>query len=247
MYESTCTTGTDFHIGLRCKNCDTAIVCGPFGNIIREAKCSELTSNKTPYCDSEKHECVAANTCGNTVKMTCKYEGFFPNPMNCQKFIYCESNGMKPQYYDCPGNTRYDHAKQKCSVNIPCITFSSDNGLCQNKPYKFISYTGDPRIFTYCPRKGETSDIFTCNKENEIPDLDNWGACGFGCVSEGIFRDDLDDTKFYMCYKEGAVLKKAHMNCDQGTKFEANGKFCKFQTPLPTIKPPTELNPEGPM
>lgn len=190
------------------------VTCNNQGDAIIETPCEELDPLR-PFCDAETNSCSQNNTCHKPViNMICKYSGYFPHPEDCRKFYQCTGKNKKANEITCPKNSMYDHARQMCSHNVKCVTFSSlPFGLCYNRTYHIVPHPYDDSVFVICPPRSSPAQIKTCDSKYERVKPNEWGKCEFICRKEGFFQNQKDLTQFYICLSKENKLYTHRYDC----------------------------------
>uniref|UniRef100_A0A336M517 CSON010820 protein n=1 Tax=Culicoides sonorensis TaxID=179676 RepID=A0A336M517_CULSO len=210
---------------LDCDGCHRQIVCDYDGNILSRVNCPTTL----PYCSAKTGQCIStpSNEClpmisSITMKKSdlCPSTGFFPDPLNCNKFNYC-TNEMKAIPYVCPYYYVYDPVSHLCrlhksSEDCPIIN-------CNQFPNRFVSYPLDRTLFTFCNMDingNIRALLYQCTSETIFNPIKE--HCEFVCgAGEGRFEYPSDKSKFYLCVMSsfGEIVPFV-MSCDDGSRFE---------------------------
>ncbi|XP_055532646.1 uncharacterized protein LOC129722865 [Wyeomyia smithii] len=184
-----------------CANCTHIAVCVGSNS-------PRSCPNSRPYCNTlgEGDACLATpdplyNECSHSPSgITCTSRGFFPDPIDCQKYHICASNSGTSDVYHCPDGYMFNLDTLVCerkTENSTCfrVNCSSDTVL--------IPYAGSRQLYAYCDfsRNKETPTIhmFRCPNMAEF----DGHFCRFRCPSEGRFANSNDPTMYYECTRSG--------------------------------------------
>lgn len=204
--------------------------------MILETRSCESDDKTKPYCSQDKKMCVDdKNACTNEISFTCKYRGFFPHPLECNKFFYCDEKNLKADVYTCPEKSQYDPLKSICGpVTTTCVNFS-DKGLCSKKNGSYVTHPADASVYVFCPVNGGIPDkLETCDSK-DMKMLRY--RCVYNCKQEGFFKDPTADTKYVTCTKEGTNYVANIQECQNGKIFNENSFCTKTSVPDPTTTP----------
>lgn len=206
----------------KCVDCFTLGVYDAKDNLLQSKDCAAIDKGSR-FCkdDGTSGKCQKDDTCGGVFQ--CNYKGFFPNPLVCNKFFYCNQETGNATYYTCPkGN--YDHKLKICSSAVTtCPNFSTvdPKGLCYKKGGTLVVHPNDGSLFVMCPVSG-TPQLQSCQNANFKVKINSFGDCEYNCKSEGFFPH-TNPNKYYCCVKDGTNYIAFEETC--GGTFDKDS-FC---------------------
>lgn len=123
-----------------------------------------------------------------TADFKCTSEGFFPTANNCQRYYFCDSDGVSTQY-ECPPPYLYDTLDNNCKRNINCVPFKCTATTMNS----FIVHPTNPSIYAFCDA-AQTAILFKCPRKKQFS-MSTFG-CRYVCEAEGYFAGSTDDQVF---------------------------------------------------
>lgn len=220
------------YTGVTCIDCKTVSWCY-FGREVQERRknCSVFGG----FCDPEITSCVDYNTCsGNRCSaqtMICIYEGYFPNPDECNSYFYCSENSawlnLLASKFQCPPGMVYDIVFETCVGNGPGNTVWCN--VCKDGEvddfWRYQHELDDPRInkgyYVACSQNQYA--LFSCANRYEIFNI-SLIACEFKkCPYKGLFQHE-NRSLYYICddLEESPKVRK----CQRGMIFSPNFQKC---------------------
>lgn len=188
----------------------------------------------TQFCDPKYLNCTNTDPClppppntADLVQLDCNFRGFFPNPLDCKKFLYCDGKSEQASHFQCPNNTKYDYLTSTCRESTLCISYSSKDGACRGRPYDVIPHANS-NIYLNCSVKDTQPPLMYTCPTPYMKYVASKNICLFSCPSVGFFQH-LNKEKYYTCVEENGVLKAYEQTCSKGMEFSTEDKFCKSQ------------------
>ncbi|XP_063708859.1 uncharacterized protein LOC134837414 [Culicoides brevitarsis] len=201
----------------------TFLTCIPGIEVPRKvSKCSI----DTPYCNigrfedycSDVSECSGPN-CFVIGSFSCSKPGFYPNPMDCHSYFYC--NGDQPTVTPrfCPPGFFFNARTFKCArklIKAQCFTPKCDK--IGNFPHPM-----NLQLFYSC-EKTENSSVIPKIHRCDANEVFRDNKCTFICRLPGRFPHE-DPSRYYECYRYGPRLAYEIHSC--GSKaFNSVTKRC---------------------
>ncbi|EAT35172.1 AAEL012653-PA [Aedes aegypti] len=219
-----------------CRSCDTIAVClgGMFSQLDLSRKCPSLT----PYCNQNED---GSATCGSSpddqcrtqgsseMEFSCTGTGFFPDPLTCENYYYCEREGAIADQYQCPKEYRYNSRSTMCQRFLlkRCQTVKCDS----SSQKVFSPYPQDNSFYVYCqfdytkpnPTLIKTF-IISCGKGSQF----NYQRqiCEFQCRKVGMFVNTANPRQYFLCSRIGFRWEAKILTCREGYLFDESLRRC---------------------
>lgn len=209
-------------------DCATLLTCN-VGAIERDPiasiKCSSFSSYG-PYCIPGKDKC---STVGDEnipqcsvpkLDFTCTDIGYFPNPKNCSKYIYC--GDTTAEEYECPYYYVYDPKIEQCKPYQRSTDCATINCLNQDAYPKFLAYSAHKAFYGLCLIDNDviTTLVLRCEDIRYFEYNPVTVTCEFKCPGDGQYPDSTDCLKFYECYRFERVYNFRIKSCPTGLYFD---------------------------
>lgn len=213
--------------------CSTLISCAMNNKVpLTQTTCATNNPDK-PYCNKGATSCSATplesdETCKTAVKSSfiCTDTGYFPDPKNCSRYIYCEEDSTAIPY-TCPYYYVYNSKSNNCKLYTrasDCPTLS----CAYVTPFPgYVLYAPQPSFYGLCVNATHVPIMFRCNDvDNEAYSI-SAGECQYQCKADGNYPDITNCAKYIQCYRYGYTAIADHKDCPPGTIFDAVKGNCK--------------------
>ncbi|KAG4080391.1 hypothetical protein HA402_010459 [Bradysia odoriphaga] len=220
--EATCTNV----YGPICGDCNTLWTCLGQSEAYRTQNCDKNYPGQ-PYCvDGACNGTPDPNNdeCTTTTGITCTGTGYFPNPLNCSQYFFCQKPQGSSMPYECPSGFAYNSQTKQCKRRILPADCSTIN--CASNPDRYVAYGPDPSYYALClVTDGVIAPImFKCPTAEQF--VQSQRRCVFQCKQEGRVVDAKDCTKYYECYRSGLNFITLHQKCLTGFIFSSEVNGC---------------------
>ncbi|XP_052888253.1 uncharacterized protein LOC128296803 [Anopheles moucheti] len=210
-----------------CQDCNTVKICSYDQTPITQYRCQDVDPSK-PYC-------TGAGICSNVSdpNLICQKTsdlcpmnapGFYPNPSNCSRYLYCDVNMIGFEQSCVAANNVYNQTTESCFLKrrtADCFQVDCNNS--RNKDKWFI-YDPFPQLYFICSSNGPL--MFKCPRDTDVFDLE-LKRCEFQCRTDGRFAHPTNTNMYYECaYTSASKLQKYELSCPPLLKFNANDQKC---------------------
>lgn len=215
-------------------DCATLLLCN-VGTMERAPilsyKCSTLTGS-SPYCNPGTKQCSASGDpknvqcSGPKLDFICTDIGYFPDPKNCSKYIYC--GDTTAEVFECPYYYVYDAKTERCKRYRRSTDCATINCLNQNSYPTFLAYSAHKSFYGLCLNDNNviSTTVLRCSDSDYFEYNPTTITCEFKCPGDGQFPDPTDCKKFYECYRFGRVYNYNIKTCPVGLYFDQNLLRC---------------------
>lgn len=200
----------------------------------------------TPYCNPGSSSCSATGNkaipeCAAAVTsdFICTDSGYFPDPKNCSRYVYCgESGAAEP--YTCPYYYVYDSRTERCKLHqrsSDCTTLSCS--AVKTFP-GYVLYTANPAFYGLCTASNVVPIMQRCGDVSNFIFSLTSKACEFQCKADGQYPDYLNCANYYECYRYGSTYYYNLKKCPVGLIFDTTKLACvtgSCPTEAPTTTP----------
>ncbi|KAJ6645644.1 hypothetical protein Bhyg_00851 [Pseudolycoriella hygida] len=208
-----------------CGDCNTLWICLGGETAYQKQTCGTIYPGQ-PYCVDGACTSFATPTVECPLKggITCTGKGYFPNPLNCSQYVFCEKAEGNLVVYECPNGFVYNSLTKGCKRKVLPADCGTIN--CASTPNQFAAYPPDASFYALC--EGSTKPtVFKCpDSELFVPSL---RRCVFQCKKEGRFVDGRDCSKYYECYRNGLSYILLHQTCLSKFIFNAETNGCEAE------------------
>lgn len=148
----------------------------------------------------------------------------FVDPLNCQKYYFCNGDEMFVHSRNCPNGFHFNIRTLTCTLRIltprACQTIACQNGSSSafqmNPQYYYRCLVSSNATYVYSPK------VFRCDTgetwKNEI--------CSYRCRSTGTFPHE-NPNLYYECYLERFSFKYRIRSCGS-KRFNVKLRRCDF-------------------
>uniref|UniRef100_A0A182W882 Chitin-binding type-2 domain-containing protein n=1 Tax=Anopheles minimus TaxID=112268 RepID=A0A182W882_9DIPT len=210
-----------------CEDCNTVKICSYDLTPLTQYRCQDVDPSK-PYCTGAgicSDVPDTNNICQKTSDLCpMNAPGFYPNPSNCSRYLYCDSNMLGTEQNCLAANNVYNQTTEACFLKrrtADCFQVDCNNS--RNKDKWFV-YDPFPQLYFVCSSNGPL--MFKCPRETEVFDLE-LKRCEFQCRKAGRFAHPTNKYMYYECaYVSTSKLEKYEQTCPQLLQFDANVQKC---------------------
>lgn len=197
-------------VGLKCDTCNSYLVCNG-ATALGNGTCEAPNS----FCDTATNACTSVKPASCATAPTnfkCPAEGFFPDPVNCQTYYFCDS-AKAAQLWECPTNYVYDALNGACKrrvsaadcVVMKCVTAGT-----------LIVHKANANFYAFCG-SDLVATLFQCPLNQQFA-----SGCKYVCKKEGYSAGKTAAEAFH-CSRNGVNWVQTIFNCPTG--YEYNDKF----------------------
>ncbi|XP_053674760.1 uncharacterized protein LOC128725063 [Anopheles nili] len=209
-----------------CADCNTVKICNYDGTVLTNYRCQDVDPTK-PYC-------VGAGICSSIpeTRYVCNGSddlcpldapGFYPDPSNCTRYIYCDSEMLSYGQNCLVANNVYNQTTASCFLkrrSSDCFQMDCSNS--RNKDQWFV-YSPYPQLYFFCSAKGPL--MFKCARKTDVFDV-NLKRCMFKCPSSGRFAHPSSNMYYECVNVSTSKIELFEQTCPSTLKFDEISQMC---------------------
>ncbi|EAL41043.2 AGAP010361-PA [Anopheles gambiae str. PEST] len=149
--------------------------------------------------------------------------GFYPDPSNCTRYLYCDSEMLGYEQNCLAVNNVYNQTTAACFLkrrSSDCFQVDCKNSRNINK---WFVYTPFPQLYFLCSSNGAI--MFKCPRETDVFDLD-LKRCEFECREAGRFAHPNVRMYYECAFVSTSKLQKFEQTCPPLLEFNAKDQKC---------------------
>ncbi|XP_053673941.1 uncharacterized protein LOC128724201 [Anopheles nili] len=232
--------------GIICASCNIVGVCIKIGSLWEMPFVEACNADEGYYCNEYEGGCSSSiSSCnpGGEGNFECNSPGIFPDPTNCRLYHMCLQNGNNQVAIsmDC-GGFAFSAATGDCSLPL-------NNTVCLEPQFncsflgQMASWPGNNNIYYICAAETMNGNRYLRPRLYRCPANQMFvgGQCvqrdwsnmppgtivPYVCQRPGLFVDPSHCQYYYSCNSE---LVSTHLQCPDGTYFNANTLSCVLGT-----------------
>ena len=196
---------------------------------IQVGNCTDLAPLRRGNAPDGPGDACPASELALTSSFTCMATGFFPDPIDCRKYHFCNqvADLIIATTSTCADGYAYNPVTTNCDTRY--VASRCTKIVCKKEEIGvFKSFAVNSQYYYICGsnRKDELSPVMFACPSNTIANVaTNPVTCVYQCRKTGFFANNLNSNAYFGCTIRGGVWVSEQRNCPGATIFTENILF----------------------